>query len=77
EDGMRLIRDVMDIFYAYDIKTEVIVASIRHPLHLVESAKMGAHIATMPADVFEKMFRHPLTDKGIEQFKADHAKTKR
>lgn len=77
EDGMRLIRDIMDIFYAYGLKTEVIVASIRHPMHVVESAKMGAHIATMPAAVFEKMFNHPLTDKGIAKFKEDHAKTKK
>lgn len=77
EDGMRLIADIMDIYQAHGFKTEIIVASIRHPMHVVDSAKMGAHIATMPADVFEKMFRHPLTDKGIAQFKEDYAKTKK
>ena len=77
EDGMVLISDIMQIFYAYEIKTEVIVASIRHPIHVVESAKLGAHIATMPAEILEKMFRHPLTDKGIAQFKEDYAKTKK
>jgi transaldolase len=77
EDGMRLIADILDILSAYDYKTQVIVASIRHPMHVVESAKMGAHIATMPAEVFEKMFRHPLTDKGIAQFKEDYAKSKK
>ncbi|MEM5814812.1 MAG: transaldolase family protein, partial [Candidatus Aenigmatarchaeota archaeon] len=60
-----------------DFKTEVIVASVRHPLHVVESARMGAHIATIPPDVFEKLFRHPLTDKGIAQFKEDYAKSKK
>jgi transaldolase len=77
ENGMKLVADILEIFCAYDFKTEVIVASIRHPLHVVDSARMGAHIATMPADVFEKMFRHPLTDKGIAQFKDDYAKTKK
>ena len=77
EDGMVLIRDIMDILYSYDYTTEVIVASIRHPMHVVDSAKMGAHIATMPAAVFEKMFNHPLTDKGIAKFKADFEKTKK
>ncbi len=77
EDGMGLISDIMAIYRAYSIQTEVIVASVRHPLHVVGSAKLGAHIATMPADVFEKMYRHPLTDKGIAQFKEDHAKTRK
>jgi transaldolase len=77
EDGMALIEEIMDIFTNYDIKTEVIVASIRHPIHVVQSARLGAHIATMPAEVFEKMFRHPLTDKGIAQFKEDYAKSKK
>ncbi|MFH0884641.1 MAG: fructose-6-phosphate aldolase [Candidatus Micrarchaeota archaeon] len=77
ENGMKLVADILEIYCSYDYKTEVIVASIRHPIHVVESAKLGAHIATMPADVFEKMFRHPLTDKGIAQFKEDYAKTKK
>ncbi|MFH0737759.1 MAG: fructose-6-phosphate aldolase [Candidatus Micrarchaeota archaeon] len=77
ENGMKLIAEILEIYCAYGFQTEVIVASIRHPLHVVESARMGAHIATMPAEVFEKMFRHPLTDKGIAQFKEDYAKTKK
>jgi transaldolase len=77
ENGMKLIADILEIFCAYDFRTEVIVASIRHPLHVVESAKLGAHIATMPSEVFEKMFRHPLTDKGIAQFKEDYAKSRK
>jgi len=77
ENGMKLIADILDIYSAYEFKTEVIAASIRHPMHVVDSARMGAHVATMPADVFEKMFRHPLTDKGIAQFKEDYAKTKK
>ncbi|NYZ73618.1 fructose-6-phosphate aldolase [Candidatus Micrarchaeota archaeon] len=77
QDGMALIEEIMDIFTNYEIKTEVIVASTRHPIHVVQSARLGAHIATMPAEVFEKMFRHPLTDKGIAQFKEDYAKSKK
>ncbi len=77
ENGMKLIADILEIYCAYDFRTEVIVASIRHPMHVVDSARLGAHIATMPAEVFEKMFRHPLTDKGIAQFKEDFAKTKK
>jgi len=77
EDGMLLIHQIMEIFCAYEFKTEVIVASVRNPLHIVESARMGAHIATIPPDVFEKLFKHPLTDKGIAQFKEDYAKSKK
>ena len=77
EDGMLLIHQIMEIFCAYEFKTEVIVASVRNPLHIVESARMGTHIATIPPDVFEKLFKHPLTDKGIAQFKEDYAKSKK
>jgi len=77
EDGMLLIHQIMEIFCAYGFKTEVIVASVRNPLHVVESARLGAHIATIPPDVFEKLLRHPLTDKGIAQFKEDYAKSKK
>jgi transaldolase len=69
EDGMKLIYDIMEIYSNYNIQTEVIVASIRHPIHVVESAKIGAHIATVPAAVLEKLWIHPLTDKGIKTFK--------
>jgi transaldolase len=77
KDGMQLIQEIMDIFSNYDIKTEVIVASIRHPIHVVESAKLGAHIATVPAAVLEKLWHHPLTDKGIKTFKEHHEKHKK
>ncbi len=77
EDGMALIADIMEIFSNYEFKTEVIVASVRDPVHVVDAARLGAHIATIPPDVFEKLFRHPLTDKGIAQFKEDYAKSKR
>ena len=74
EDGMALIYDIMDIYTNYEFKTEVIVASVRSPMHVVEAAKAGAHIATVPSDVFEKLFKHALTDKGIAQFIEDHRK---
>jgi transaldolase len=77
EDGMALIADIMEIFSNYEFKTEVIVASVRDPVHVVDAARMGAHIATIPPDVFEKLFRHPLTDRGIAQYKEDYAKSKR
>lgn len=72
--GMDLIRDIMTVFENYDFTTEVIVASIRHPLHVVEAALTGADIATIPFKVIEKMFQHPLTDIGIERFLADWKK---
>lgn len=71
EDGMQLISDILDIFDAYAFDTEIIVASIRHPRHVVEAAKMGAHVATIPPAVMDQLFKHPLTDKGIEKFLAD------
>ena len=75
EEGMLLVRDIITIYENYGFETEVIVASIRHPRHVVDSATIGAHIVTMPAEVFEKMWKHPLTDKGIAQFKEDHRKS--
>ena len=75
-DGMQLIKDIVTIYRAYDsIKTEVLVASVRHPIHIVEAAKMGADVATMPPNVLRQMFNHPLTDKGLAAFLADWAKT--
>ena len=76
-DGMVLIEEIMDIFDNYDFETQVIVASIRDPVHVVESAMLGADIATIPAKVIEKMWKHPLTDKGIAQFLADYEKSKK
>ncbi len=72
--GMDLVSDIMDVFENYAFPTEVIVASIRHPLHVVETALIGAHIATIPFKVIDKMFKHPLTDIGIERFLADWKK---
>ena len=75
-DGMELIRDICQIYRQYDaFKTEVLVASIRHPMHIVESAKMGAHVSTMPPNVLRQLFAHPLTDKGLAAFLADWQKT--
>ena len=74
EDGMQLISDVVDIYDTYDFDTEVIVASVRHPLHVVDSALLGAHIATIPAAVIKKLVAHPLTDKGLAGFMADWEK---
>ncbi|MCX7798319.1 MAG: fructose-6-phosphate aldolase [Melioribacter sp.] len=73
-EGMSLIAQIVQIYKNYNFKTEIIVASIRHPLHVVEAAMMGAHIATMPFDVIEKLFKHPLTDIGLEKFLADWKK---
>ena len=70
-DGMELIEQIVAIFDNYDFATEVIVASVRHPMHVVEAAKLGADICTCPAAVVEAMFRHPLTDIGIERFLKD------
>ncbi|NLY52945.1 MAG: fructose-6-phosphate aldolase [Firmicutes bacterium] len=72
-DGMQLIRDIAEIFAIHDISTEIIAASIRHPLHVIEAAKAGADIATIPYKVMVQMTKHPLTDSGIERFLADWA----
>jgi transaldolase len=75
QDGMKLISEIMNILDNYDdLETEVIVASIRDPIHVVEAARLGAHVATVPYDVLKKMFLHPLTDIGIKRFQDDWAK---
>ncbi len=74
QDGMTLISDIMDILDNYDFDTEVIVASVRDPIHVTDAARMGAHVATIPFDVLKKMFKHPLTDIGIERFLKDWEK---
>ncbi|MEE8194355.1 MAG: fructose-6-phosphate aldolase [Dehalococcoidales bacterium] len=71
QDGMALVRDIVEVFNNYGLKTEVIAASIRHPLHCVAAAKAGAHIATVPYKVLIQMMKHPLTDIGIANFLAD------
>ena len=73
-EGMKLIREVKEIFLNYEIDTEIIVASVRHPMHVVEAALIGADICTMPFSVMEKLFKHPLTDKGIDLFLKDWEK---
>jgi transaldolase len=74
--GMALIGEIVEIYRQYPaFKTEVLVASVRSPLHVVEAAKLGAHVATLPPPVLRQMFAHPLTDKGLQAFLADWAKT--
>ncbi len=77
EDGMALIEEIVQIFENYRLETEVIVASVRHPRHVVEAALLGADIATVPFGVMEKLVRHPLTDIGVERFLADWRKVKK
>jgi transaldolase len=75
-DGMALIREIVTIYRNYPaLKTEVLVASIRHPMHVVEAAMLGAHVGTLPPNVLRQMFIHPLTEKGLAAFLADWAKT--
>ncbi|EHL7080597.1 fructose-6-phosphate aldolase [Listeria monocytogenes] len=71
DDGLVLIRDIADIFEIHGIPTEIISASVRHPIHVIECAKAGADIATVPFKVFEQMLKHPLTDSRIDKFLAD------
>jgi len=73
-NGMDLIRQIMTIYTNYGFDTQVLVASIRHPLHVVDAAMAGAHIGTMPYSVFAQMIKHPLTDIGLERFLADWKK---
>jgi transaldolase len=75
QNGMDLIADIMAIFRNYPFKTEVLVASVRHPIHVIEAAKLGAHIVTLPPAVLRSLFNHALTDKGLAAFLADWKKT--
>jgi transaldolase len=72
--GMRLVEEIVDIFDNYEYGTQVLVASVRSPIHVVEAARMGADVCTCPAAVLESMFKHPLTDLGLERFLKDWAK---
>jgi transaldolase len=72
--GMNLVREIVDIFDNFDYPTEVLVASVRHPIHVVEAARMGADVVTAPAAVIEQCFKHPLTDVGLERFLKDWEK---
>ncbi len=76
-DGMELVRQILDIYDNYGFSTEVIVASVRHPLHVLDGALMGAHIATIPFKVLEQLSKHPLTDIGIDRFMKDWEKVPR
>ncbi len=71
QNGMNLIEEITDIFDRHDIKTEIIAASIRNPIHVIDAARLGAHIATVPYNVIVQMSKHPLTDLGIERFLKD------
>ena len=73
--GMELISDIIEIYSNYDFKTEVLVASVRGPLHVLQAAMMGADVATAPTSVIKALYNHPLTDKGLEAFIADWEKT--
>lgn len=74
QEGMRVVSDIVEVFDRYHLPTQVLAASLRHPLHVVQAAKAGAHIATMPYAVFKGMFKHPLTDVGMEKFLEDARK---
>lgn len=72
-DGMELVRTIAEIFEVHGINTEIIAASVRHPIHVIEAARAGVHIATVPYALVMQMVKHPLTDAGLEKFKADWA----
>jgi transaldolase len=77
QEGMQIVEEIMDIFDNYNFKTQVIVASIRHPIHVIQAARYGAHIATIPPKVIKQMVKHSLTDVGIERFLKDWEKVKK
>ncbi len=77
QEGIPLIRDIADLFAIHQIKTEIIAASIRHPIHVTEAALNGAHIATIPLNVISQLLTHPLTDQGLEKFLADWEKAQK
>jgi transaldolase len=77
QEGMLLIREILQIFRNYQFSTNVLVASIRHPMHVVEAGKAGAHVVTLPPDILGKMISHPLTDKGLSSFLSDWEKVKK
>ena len=77
QEGMQIIEEITEIFYNYDIDTEIIVASIRHPIHVIEAARLGADIATIPPGIIRKMVKHSLTDVGIKRFLDDWKQVKK
>jgi transaldolase len=74
QDGMALIAEIVEVFQNYDFDTQILVASVRHPMHVTEAAKLGADVATMPFKIMKQLYHHPLTDVGIAKFMADWAK---
>jgi transaldolase len=74
QDGMQVIKDIVQIYKNYGYTTQVLAASLRHPMHVVQAALAGAHVGTLPAKVLDQMFKHPLTDKGLETFLSDWKK---
>jgi len=76
-NGLTLLAEIIEIYRNYDWKTEVLAASLRHPLHVIEAARLGSDVATMPFKVIEQLIKHPLTDRGLEQFLADWRKSGR
>ncbi|MDE1764007.1 MAG: fructose-6-phosphate aldolase [Thaumarchaeota archaeon] len=77
QDGIHLIREIHEVFQNYKFGTQILVASVRHPMHVVEAAKIGADVVTLPPDVLGKMLKHPLTDIGLKNFLADWEKLKK
>jgi transaldolase len=77
QNGLELLSDIIEIYSHYDWKTEVLAASIRHPIHVVEAARMGCDVATIPFKIIDQLLKHPLTDKGLDQFLADWKKSGR
>ena len=75
-DGLQLIEEILDIYRAYDFATQVLVASVRHTGHVIAAARLGAHVVTLPPKVFRALYKHPLTDKGLQAFLDDWRKTK-
>ncbi len=77
QDGMNLIKEIRQVFDNYNFSTQILVASVRHPMHVVEAAKIGADVVTLPPDILGKMLKHPLTDIGLKNFLADWEKLKK
>ncbi|MEK7855466.1 MAG: transaldolase family protein, partial [Acidobacteriota bacterium] len=77
QNGMQLIQDIVQIYGNYDFKTQVLAASIRHPMHIVDCGLIGADVATIPFKVIQQLVKHPLTDKGLEGFLSDWKKSGR
>ena len=71
QEGMQLIEEIIDVYQNFDMETQVLVASVRHPMHVAQAAQLGAEVVTIPFKVLEKLYRHPLTDKGLKAFLDD------